>query len=62
MPRPLAPDLRRRAMQCAEEANRPDCSPEKRQRLLKMRQAYLALADEEDWLAGRPSTKPGEGY
>jgi hypothetical protein len=43
MPPPLAPDLRRRALQCTEEANRPNWTPEKRQRLLKMRQAYLAL-------------------
>jgi hypothetical protein len=43
MPPPLAPDLRRWAMQCTEESHRPNCTPEKRQRLLKMRQAYLAL-------------------
>lgn len=46
-----APDLRRWAAQCADEAVRT-CSQDDRERLLKMRDSLLSLAESADWLAG----------
>jgi len=46
-------DLRRWAMQCTEEANNPRASGEERDRLMKMREGLLALAENQDWLNGK---------
>lgn len=54
-------DLRRWAMQCIEEANNPRASGEERERLMKMREGLLALADNQDWLNGRIDGAPLEG-
>jgi hypothetical protein len=48
-----AAELRRWAMQCGAEAETNGCSAEKRSRLLKMREALLALAESADWLDGK---------
>lgn len=48
-----AADLRRMAMQCAAQANMPDADETERDRLLKMREALLSLAANEDWLNGK---------
>jgi hypothetical protein len=48
-----AADLRRWAIQCAAQANDPLMSGDNRDRLLKMRQSLLSLADTEDWLRGK---------
>jgi hypothetical protein len=45
-------DLRRWAMRCATEAENLGTDEERRDRLLKMREALIVLADNEDWLAG----------
>lgn len=45
-------DLRRWAMQCGAQALATAAGAE-RQRLLKMREALLDLADTEDWLRGK---------
>ena len=47
-----AADYRRQAMRWAAEADEAVHS-EQRERLLKMRDAFLALAENEDWLNGR---------
>ncbi|MDT3687384.1 MAG: hypothetical protein RO009_20335 [Pseudorhodoplanes sp.] len=47
-----AADLRRMAMQCAAQADMPDADETERGRLLKMREALLSLAANEDWLNG----------
>ena len=48
-----APTLRQWAMKCAAQADDPKTKPAERERLLKMRQALLELAAEQDWLDGR---------
>jgi len=48
-----AAELRRLAMQCSARAERASCSASERERLLKMREALLDLAQNADWLAGR---------
>jgi hypothetical protein len=48
-----ASDLRRWAMRCFDDANGPLVSGEEREKLLKMREGLLSLAETEDWLAGR---------
>jgi len=48
-----ASDLRRWAMRCFDDANAPLVSGEEREKLLKMREGLLSLAETEDWLAGR---------
>jgi hypothetical protein len=48
----IAAEYRRQAMRCAAEADKAP-SPEQRERLMKMRQAFLTLAENEDWLNGR---------
>lgn len=49
-----AVDLRRWAMECYAQANNPRASGEERDRLMRMRTGLLALAEQEDWLAGKP--------
>jgi len=46
-------DLRRWAMECYAEATDPRASGDERDRLMRMRTALLALAEQEDWLAGK---------
>jgi hypothetical protein len=48
----VAAEFRRQAMRCAAEA---EASPraDQRERLLRMREAFLTLAENEDWLNGR---------
>ena len=54
----MAADYRRQAMRCAAEADAaPDA--EQRQRLMNMREAFLTLAENEDWLSGRRSPLHG---
>lgn len=48
-----AAELRRLAMQCSARAEQANCSASERERLLKMREALLDLAQNADWLAGR---------
>lgn len=48
-----AADLRRWAMQCGTRANDPMTSGDERDRLLKMQESLLYLADNNDWLEGR---------
>lgn len=48
-----AAELRRLAMRCSAQANSAACSTPERERLLKMREALLDLAQSADWLAGR---------
>lgn len=50
-----AAELRRLAMRCAAQADRADCSADERERLVKMREALLALASNADWLMGKSS-------
>lgn len=49
---PTSADLRRWAMQCGAQASAAASSADERERLLKMREALLDLADTEDWLSG----------
>ncbi|ARQ02348.1 hypothetical protein CAK95_27010 [Pseudorhodoplanes sinuspersici] len=49
----VASDLRRWAMQCVDQANDSRSSHEERERLMKIREGLLALADNQDWLNGR---------
>ena len=49
-----ASGLRRWAMQCASAADDPQASGDERDRLLTMRRALLELANEQDWLDGKP--------
>jgi hypothetical protein len=55
---PTRVDLRRWAMQCGARASSAVCSADERERLLRMREALLDLADTEDWLSG---TMRGQG-
>lgn len=48
-----AAELRRLAIRCSAQAATADCSAAERERLLKMREALLDLAQSADWLAGR---------
>ena len=48
---PTGADLRRWAMQCGARALAATCADE-RERLTRMREALLDLADNEDWLSG----------
>ncbi len=48
-----AAELRRLAMQCAAQATEARCDPAERSRLLAMREALLALAENADWLDGK---------
>ncbi len=48
---PTSADLRRWAMQCGARTAAATCADE-RERLTRMRQALLDLADNEDWLSG----------
>jgi len=41
-------------MQCAAQAQSPNCSAEDRIQLLTIQESLLALADNADWLAGEP--------
>ncbi len=49
----VSSDLRRWAMQCIDQANDPRSSGEERERLMRMREGLLALADNQDWLNGK---------
>lgn len=49
-----AAELRRWAMECGARADAANCTTEERDRLLTMRESLLALADDADWLAGKP--------
>lgn len=51
-----ATDLRIWAMECFEQANDPRASGDERARLMRMHEGLLALANGEDWLAGRGET------
>jgi hypothetical protein len=57
----VSSDLRRWALQCIDQANDPRSSEEERERLMKMREGLLALADNQDWLNGRVANIPEEG-
>ena len=48
-----AATLRRWATECAAKADDPKMTPEERERLLKMREALLAVAKTQDWIDGR---------
>ncbi len=50
----MAPEYRRQAMRCAAEADKVP-NVEQREQLMKMREAFLTLAENEDWLSGRQS-------
>jgi hypothetical protein len=50
-----AADLRRWAMQCGTRANDPMITGDERDRLLKMQESLLYLAENNDWLEGRPT-------
>jgi hypothetical protein len=50
-----AAELRRRAMRCSARASDSDCMADERDRLLTIREALLSLADNADWLIGRPA-------
>lgn len=47
-----APNLRLWAQQCEDQANDARVSGDERARLVKMRDALLVLAENEDWLNG----------
>jgi hypothetical protein len=47
-----AAEYRRQAMRWGDEAQKAS-DPGQRDRLMKMRDAFLTLAENEDWLAGR---------
>lgn len=51
---PSASELRRWAMQCSAQATSTRTNGDERDRLLKMRDALLDLAEADDWLQGRP--------
>jgi|GEM_PF-5454513 len=57
----VSSDLRRWAMQCIDQANDPRSSGEERERLMKMRESLLALADNQDWLNGKITGVREEG-
>jgi hypothetical protein len=50
-----AAELRRLAMECAAMADTDGCEANERKRLLTMRESLLALAENADWLAGKPA-------
>jgi hypothetical protein len=50
-----AADLRRWATRCATEARDKNCTAEESERLLKMHESLLALAESADWLNGKTS-------
>jgi len=50
-----ATELRRWAEHCLAQANDGMCSGEERDRLMTMHDSLLALAENSDWLEGRPS-------
>lgn len=53
--------LRRWAMECAAQADDPRHTDAERERLRKMREALLQLAQTQDWLEGRTmSARPQE--
>jgi hypothetical protein len=52
-----AAELRRLAIQCESKANAEGCAADERDRLLKMRESLLALAENADWLAGKISAR-----
>lgn len=53
-------DLRRWAMECYDQAVNPRASGDERERLLKMRESLLILAEEQDWLNGKTKSPAGE--
>jgi hypothetical protein len=53
-----AAELRRLAMECAAMADADGCESKERKRLLTMRESLLALAENADWLAGKPAAPP----
>ena len=57
-------DLRTWAQDCEMQSMKALTSGEERDRLLRMRDALLALAEEQDWLAGRKSSpvNGGQGF
>ena len=57
----VSSDLRRWAMQCIDQASDPSSSGEERERLMKMREGLLALADNQDWLNGRVANVSNDG-
>ena len=50
-----AAELRRLAIECAAMADADGCEADERKRLLTMRESLLALAENADWLAGKPA-------
>lgn len=48
-----AAELRRMAMQCAAQAELLNADDDECKKLLKMREALLSLAANEDWLDGK---------
>jgi hypothetical protein len=48
-------------MQCFDQAINQRASGEERERLLKMRDSLLSLADEQDWLNGKVKSPSNEG-
>jgi hypothetical protein len=52
-----AAELRRWAARCDVKANDGNCTAEDRDRLRKMRESLLALADNADWLAGTSASE-----
>ena len=52
-------DLRRWAMECYDQAIDPRASGDERDRLFRMRQSLLTLAEEQDWLNGKTKTPSG---
>ena len=50
--------LRRWAMECDAQAADPRAGGDERDRLLKMREALLTLAENQDWLDGRSNKTP----
>lgn len=58
----VSSDLRRWALHCIEQANNPYSSGEERERLMRMREGLLALADNQDWLNGNTRTSLGDEH
>ena len=50
-------DFRNWASQCNAQATNPRTSGDERDHLMKMRQALLALADNQEWFDGNPNEK-----
>ena len=53
-------DLRRWAMKCYDQATDPRASGYERDRLLRMRESLLALAENQDWLNGKKEASSEE--